>query len=1061
MASRIKGITVEIGGDTTGLDRALRQVNNTIRETQSNLRDINRLLKLDPGNTELVAQKQRALQQAIGATEEKLHSLREAQRQAQQQLERGELGQDQYDALQREIIETENELQRLQQEAVTTNATLSRMDEVGRSMESIGGKIAGVGQTLTTGLTLPLAAVGAAGVKSFAEVDRTMQLTNATMGNTTEQAELLDSAMKEAAANSTFGMTDAAEATLNFARAGLSAEEAAAALAPAMNLAAGEGGTLDVVSAGLVATINGFHGSFSDASHYADVFAAACNNSALDVNSLSDAFSVAAPVFSSAGYAVEDAALYMGVMANNGIEAKVAANSLKSGISALVAPAKSGADMMDQLGISVTNADGTMKSSVQIQSELHDAFSQLSESEQLAAASAIFGKEQMAPWLALINTAPEEVQALDDSLRNCAGTTDEMAAAMMAGFGGAMEQLKSSIDVLITTVGGALAPTIQKVTDVIQGLVDKFLALEPSQQAAIAKFGLLAAAAGPAFLVIGNGIKLVGSAMQEFSALAEKVALLGLRLAGGTGAVGSFGEAIRVVGTKFGPVIAVVGLLVSAIVTLWTTNEEFRNKITEIWEKIKSVFETFAGGIVLRLNNLGFNFQSFSEVVGAIWQGFCDLLAPAFEGALSTLAVILQTVLDVLTGIFDIFSGIFTGNWDLVWTGIKEVFGGVWDGIKGIFQTAIDFIHGIADAILGWFGTSWNEVWTGIKDFFGDIWDGIVEHVSTAWETIKNAVNMGLQFIAELISTAFELITLPFRMIWENCKDVVIQAWENIKTAISTALEFVKNIIMTGFGAVRDALTTIWNGIKDFLTQAWENIKEVVQRGIDFVGNVIQTGFGAVRDAISTIWNGIKDTISRIWENIKTAVQGAVDSVRSKVETAFHSVKDTATRVWNSIKDAITGPIEKARDIVGRAVDAIKDKFNNMKLKFPDIKLPHFSVTGKFSIDPPSVPHFSIKWYKEGGILTKPMIFGMNGLNLMAGGEAGPEAILPLDNLYRELDRMLSEHDNNRVMERYLAIIAQNSSKGIYLEDGTLVGHLVPAIDNGLGRMQRLKQRGI
>lgn len=190
------------------------------------------------------------------------------------------------------------------------------------------------------------------------------------------------------------------------------------------------------MSAGLVATINGFHGSFEDAGHYADVFAAACNNSALDVDSLSHAMSVAAPIFSSAGYSVNDAALYMGVMANNGIDADKAANSLKTGLARLVSPAKEGAEMMDKLGISVTNSDGTMKSSIQIQKELHDAFGKLSESEQIAAASAIFGKNQMAPWLALINTAPEDVGKLDASLSSCAGTTDQMAEAMMSGFGG-------------------------------------------------------------------------------------------------------------------------------------------------------------------------------------------------------------------------------------------------------------------------------------------------------------------------------------------------------------------------------------------------------------------------------------------------------------------------------------------------------------------------------------------------------------------------------------------------------------------------------------------------
>ena len=210
---------------------------------------------------------------------------------------------------------------------------------VGDKIKAVGDKMSAIGTTMSVAVTAPIVAGGTKMVQRYAEVDKTMVLANKTMGNSAEEAKILEDAMKSAAANSTFGMNDAATASLNFARAGLDAKEAAAALAPAMNLAAGEGGDLDTVSAGLVATINGFHGSFDEASKYADVFAAACNNSALDVNSLSESMSVAAPIFSSAGYAVDDAALYLGIMANNGIEADKAANSLKTGLARLVSPA--------------------------------------------------------------------------------------------------------------------------------------------------------------------------------------------------------------------------------------------------------------------------------------------------------------------------------------------------------------------------------------------------------------------------------------------------------------------------------------------------------------------------------------------------------------------------------------------------------------------------------------------------------------------------------------------------------------------------------------------------
>ena len=173
----------------------------------------------------------------------------------------------------------------------------------------------------------------------------------------------------------------------------------------------------------------------------------------------------------------------------------------------------------------------------------------------------------------------------------------------------------------------------------------------------------------------------------------------------------------------------------------------------------------------------------------------------------------------------------------------------------------------------------------------------------------------------------------------------------------------------------------------------------------------------------------------------------------------FNGIKSTATSVWNGIKAAIITPIEAARDKVRSVIDAIKGFFSGLKLQLPHIKLPHFKVSGTLSIAPPSVPHLSIEWYKQGGIMTSPTIFGMNGSALMAGGEAGAEAILPLSGFYKQLEAMLTEKLNMGSMEKYLSIIAANSGKGIYLDDGTLAGHLLPVIDSKLGQSQKLNAR--
>lgn len=550
-----------------------------------------------------------------------------------------------------------------------TSKLVKGLDKAAKQVGNLGKSIQNVGKTLTTHLTVPIVAAAGAAVSNFAEVDKTMVLTNETMGNTVEQANMLNQAMGDAASNSVYGMDEAATATLNFARAGLQAEEAANALAPAMNLAAGEGGNLDVVSAGLVATINGFGDSFTDAEHYADVFANACNNSALDVDSLSESMSVAAPIFSAAGYSIEDAALYMGVMANAGIEASEAANGLKTGLARLIKPAKEGQEWLDKLGITVTNTDGSMKDSITVQSDLHNAFQTLSESEQIAAASAIFGKNQMSKWLALINTAPEEVDKLSLSLQE-EGTTTAMADAMMNGFGGSIEKLKSTVDVLMYTLGGLIAQYLTPVIEKVQGVVDAFMALDDETKDHIIKIAGIVAAVGPVILIIGKLVTAIGSIISIGSSLIAAISAISA------------------------PVLIVIGVITALIaigVLLyqnWDTIKEkagqLGNWIKEKWEGIKTSVSNAWEGMKTATSNAWENVKSTVEkngggikgVIVTATQGYLNIWKNAFiaidnatDGKLSAIknkfVSIFNSIRNFVQSAVDRIKNIFNFNWSL------------------------------------------------------------------------------------------------------------------------------------------------------------------------------------------------------------------------------------------------------------------------------------------------------------------------------------------------------------------------------------------------------------
>lgn len=354
-------------------------------------------------------------------------------------------------------------------------------------------------------------------------------------------------------------------------------------------------------------------------------------------------------------------------------------------------------------------------------------------------------------------------------------------------------------------------------------------------------------------------------------------------------------------------------------------------------------------------------------------------------------------------------------------------------------------------AITQWFGELWNTICTGIgamvdslKAWFSNLWT----HLQSVWEGICNVVQTAVMLLGSIIQGAIDIITLPFQMIWENCKGIVSSVWEGIKSVVSSAIHAVSSTISSVMGAIKNVISTVWNAISSKISSVLNAIKTTVS-----------TIFNAVKSVASSVWNGIKSVISSVVDGIKSKVSSVFNGVKSTVTSIFNGIKSTATSVWNGIKDAIIKPVEAAKNAVKGIIDKITGFFSGMKLELPKIKLPHFKISGKLSLSPPSVPHLSIDWYKEGGILTKPTVFGMNGSSLMAGGEAGKEAVLPLKGFYDQLEHILSSRMNTGKMEQYLAVIANNSSKGIYLEDGTLVGHLLPAIDSRLGQAQKLNRR--
>ena len=861
MANRVKGITVEIGGDTTGLDKALKGVNSNIRTTQSSLRDVNRLLKLDPKNTTLLSQKQKLLKESISQTKEKLEGLKEAQKQAKEQLERGELGQDKYDALQREIAETEAELRRLEKEAQAAESKLAKLADVGEKMQKTGDTIAGAGKKLMP-VSGAVAGLGAISVKTAADFDTAMSKVSAVSGATGEDFDKLRAKAREMGSKTKFSASEAAEAMNYMAMAGWKTEDMLDGVEGIMNLAAASGEDLATTSDIVTDALTAFGLSAKDSGHFADVLAAASSNANTNVSMLGESFKYAAPVAGSLGISAEDTSVALGLMANAGIKASQSGTALRTGLTNLAKPTKQMQSFMDKYNIAlVENDDGSINLR-ETMIDLREKMGGLSESEQAAAASAIFGKNSMAGWLAIINASDSDFDKLTGAIDNCDGTALDMAETKQDNLMGQITILKSQLQELAISFGDALMPMIRKVVSALQGFVDRLNSMSEGQRNAIIRIGMFVAALGPMLVIIGTVISKVGVALQAFAKFAPVLSRASGAISKAGGMTGILSKAFGFLLSPVGLVIAAVAVLAAAFIHLWKTNEKFRKTMTAIWNGIKETIGRFVTEIKSRFEGLGAGFSKAASAMKKIWEGFCNILAPVFEGAFRIVSAVLSSVLDIILGLLDVFIGIFTGDWKKVWKGVKEIFSGVWNGIKGIITAALKTIKNVTNVILWWFGTSWKKIWTGIKTFTSGIWNGMKKGASVAFNAMKTAVLTPVRAVKSGVTSAWSNVKNTTGSVWNNIKKITSAAWKVIKSTASTMWNGIKNAVTSPAKALKSALSTIWSGIKSSASTAWNNIKSAMLNPIN-----------SAKDKISGVLKKVKGmfplSIGKIFSNLK------------------------------------------------------------------------------------------------------------------------------------------------------------------------------------------------
>lgn len=981
------------------------------------------------------------------ALQEQLTKLQKEEKEAGQQVSKCE------DQLSRAVVTTnksEEALVELQAELKKTNKELKdaawdewcdKADKATATLDNVGKKLSVVSGAVV--------AMGTAAVMTTADFDAEMSTVQSISGATGDDFEALREKALEMGAKTSFSASEAASAMEYMAMAGWKTEDMLGGIEGVMNAAAASGEDLAATSDILTDGLTAFGMSASDSAHFADVLVAAGNNANTNVAMMGETFKYAGAVCGTLGITVEDCAVATGLMGNAGIKASQAGTALRSGLSKLIDPTKEAAAAMETYGFSVQTTDDGSVDFMATMKNLRTSMSGLDATTQAAALSTIFGTDAMSGWSAIVSATDEDFNKLTNAIYECDGAAQTAADVKLDNLSGQITILKSTIEGIAIQIGDILMPTIRNVVAKVQEWASAFAAMDDSTKKNIVTIAGVVAAIGPLLLGVSKGIKTVKSVISAFKTMKTTMTALQAALGGPTLAIAG--------------IVAAIAALVAAFMHLWNTNEEFRAAITDIWNQIKNTVGRLIDGIKERLNGMGITFKSVSAAVKTVWNALCDFLTPVFEGAFQQISNILTVVTDTLLGTIDFFISLFKGDWKGCWDAVKGIFASIWDYITATFDNAVNTIKGIADVILGWFGTDWNTVWSGICEFFVGLWEGVSNFfaniwtsittwitktletikttfsniwnaikntVTTVFNTIKNVIQVAIMFIVELVKAAFNLITLPWQFIWENCGEYITEAWESIKATVSTAINAVKETLTTVLNAIKSVVSTVWdaigtatsttwNTIKSVTTSIWNAVKTAVTTVTSAISSVVSSAWNAVKTATSTVWNAVKTTTTSVWNSVKTSITTIVNGIKSTVSSVFNSVKSAVTSVWNSvksattstwnaIKNAITTPINNALSTVKNVISKIRSAFN-FSWSLPHLKLPHLSISGRFSINPPSVPRFSISWWKTGAIMDAATIFGMNGSTLLGGGEAGQEAILPLEPFYNRLGTMLDE----------------------------------------------------
>lgn len=792
MANNIKGITVEIGGDTTKLSTAMKDVNKETYSLQSELKQINTQLKFNPGSTELLAQKQKVLKESVDATKQKLEQLKSVESQVKQQFASGNLGEEKYRAFEREVEQTEDKLKSLQKQAQEFGSVAGQKFQLaGDKIKSAGDKIGGVGQKLMP-VSTAAAGVGTAAVKMASDFETSGNKV-ATIADTTQVSmDTLEKGVLNLSTKTGESASGLNEALYQTISAGVQTKDAVSVLGTAVETA--KGGFTDTSTAidTLTTVMNSYQMKTSEAKHVSDLLIQTQNLGKTTVGQLGQSLGNVIPTASAAGVSFQDLMGSIAELTKQGLPTSEAITGMKAALSNVIKPTSDAAQTAEKLGINFNQAHLKSVGWAQFLTEVKEK-----TGGNVTTMGKLFGSvEALNAVTVLAGKGSKDFASVLDQMGKSAGTTDSAVSKMEKGTGASFERAMNSMKNAAIQLGTALAPVAQKIAQVIQQIAQKLNSLSPAQQQLIAKILLVVAAVGPALIVAGKMITAIGSIVKVVGLLMNPV----------------------------GAVIAIIGGAVVAVKHLWDTNTGFRTAVINIWNGIKAFFSTIGT----------FFGKIFNGIVNAVKSvvTFFQTLPQFFSGLWTTITTALQNFWNSIVAFFTQGIPNFLNN-------LKTWFMKLPENIGYALGFAIGKLIKFGADAIAWAGQAIPQLINNIGTFFsqlpGKIWNFLVQAIDKIKTWGQNCISYITTNFPRFVQSVVQFFQqLPGKIWSELCKVITnIGIWignmgsfiaSNFPRIVSSIVGFFQSIPGKMLNIGKNIVTGIWNGINGAASWLWNQI---------------------------------------------------------------------------------------------------------------------------------------------------------------------------------------------------------------------------------------------